>query len=165
MAIKTIKALREDAETALATGVANREQLRSAVPALVALQNAERSMRLRLKETQSVIQALSEACSKYAHEHPEYVFDQTFSVSPIGVESGDVEIDGKTYHFSHGFEGFVRAEPGKQLTQDFLKSLPEGWAKSKLELDLTEMKRQHVTIEEAEEHGLARKFKDTWFEM
>ena len=60
MAIKTIKALREDAETALAAGVANREQLRSAVPALVALQNAERSMRLRLKETQAVIQSLSE---------------------------------------------------------------------------------------------------------
>ena len=165
MAMKNIKTLREEAEALVKAGVANREQLRSAVPALVALQNAERSLQLRAKETRAVIQALSDACSAYAHRHPEYVFDQTFSVSPIGVESGDVEIDGRTYHFSHGFEGFVRAEPGKQLTQDFLKSLPEGWAKSKLELDLTEMKRQHVTIEEAEEHGLARKFKDAWFEM
>ena len=37
MAMKSMKALRENAEAALETGVANREQPRSAVPALVAL--------------------------------------------------------------------------------------------------------------------------------
>ena len=59
MAMKSIKVLREIAEAALEAGVANREQLRNAVPALVALQNAERSMQLRIKETRAVIQALS----------------------------------------------------------------------------------------------------------
>ena len=164
MAIKTIKALREDAETALATGVANREQLRSAVPALVALQNAERSMRLRLKETQAVIQSLSEACSKYAHEHPEYVFDQTFSVSPIGVESGDIEIDGRTYHFTHGFDGYVRTEPSETLTQEFLKGLPEGWAKSRLSLDTTALNKAKPSDDDLAEFGLMRKVKESWFE-
>ena len=106
MAMKSMKDLREIAEAALATGVANKEQLKSAVPALVALQNAKRSMELRIKETKDVIEALSAACSAYAHEHPEYVFNQSFSVSPIGVESGDIEIDGKTYHFTHGFDGY-----------------------------------------------------------
>ena len=164
MAIKTIKALREDAETALAAGVANREQLRSAVPALVALQNAERSMRLRLKETQAVIQSLSEACSKYAHEHPEYVFDQTFSVSPIGVESGDLEIDGRTYHFTHGFDGYVRTEPSETLTQEFLKGLPEGWTKSRLSLDTTALNKAKPSDDDLAEFGLMRKVKESWFE-
>ena len=91
MAMKSMKDLREIAEAALATGVANKEQLQSAVPALVALQNAKRSMELRIKETKEVIEALSAACSAYAHRHPEYVFNQSFSVSPIGVESGDRE--------------------------------------------------------------------------
>ena len=108
MAMKNIKTLREEAEALVKAGVATREQLRGAVPALVALQSAERSLQLRIKETRAVIQALSDACSAYAHKHPEYVFDQTFSVSPIGVESGDIEIDGRTYHFTHGFDGYVR---------------------------------------------------------
>ena len=67
MAMKSMKGLREIAEAALATGVANKEQLQSAVPALVALQNAKRSMELRIKETKEVIEALSAACSAYAH--------------------------------------------------------------------------------------------------
>lgn len=160
---KKIKTLREKAEELLKAGIANRDQLEAALPALVALQKAGRSQKRHVVETDAVIRALSDACSAYARKHPDYVFDQTFLVSPIGVESGDIEIDGTTYHFSHGFDGFVRAEPGKLLTQDFLKELPEGWAKSKLELDLTEMKRLNVTVEEAGEHGLVRKFKDTWF--
>ena len=165
MAIKTIKVLREDAESALAAGVANREQLRGAVPALVALQNAERSMRLRLKETQAVIQSLSEACSKYAHEHPEYVFDQTFSVSPIGVESGDIEVDGRTYHFTHGFDGYVRTAQGETLTQAFLEGLPEGWAKSRLQLDTTAINKAKPADADLAEFGLMRKAKDAWFEV
>ena len=165
MAMKSIKVLREIAEAALETGVANREQLRSAVPALVALQNAERSMQLRIKETRAVIQALSEACSAYAHEHPEYVFSQSFSVSPIGVESGDLEVDGKTYHFAHGFDGYDRAEQGQKMTQEFLKTLPAGWTKSKLELDKSAVNKAKPTEEVLAEAGLVRKVKQTWTEI
>ena len=165
MAMKSIKVLREIAEAALETGVANREQLRSAVHALVALQSAERSLQLRAKETRAVIQALSDACSAYARTHPEYVFDQTFSVSPIGVESGDIEIDGKTYHFAHGFDGYDRAEQGQKMTQAFLDSLPKGWTKSKLELDKSAVNRAKPTEAELSEAGLVRKVKQTWTEI
>ena len=165
MAMKNIKTLREEAEKLLKAGVANREQLMDAVPALVALQNAERSMQLRVKETRAVIQALSDACSAYARKHPEYVFDQTFSVSPIGVESGDVEIDGRTYHFTHGFDGYVRTETGETLTQEFLKELPEGWAKSRLSLDTTAINKAKPSDEDLDEFGLMRKVKETWFEV
>ena len=164
MAMKSMKDLREIAEAALATGVANKEQLKSAVPALVALQNAKRSMELRIKETKEVIEALSAACSAYAHRHPEYVFNQSFSVSPIGVESGDIEIDGKTYHFTHGFDGYVRTEQGETLTQAFLEGLPEGWAKSRLQLDTTAINKAKPADADLAEFGLMRKAKDAWFE-
>ena len=163
--MKSMKALRENAEAALETGVANREQLRSAVPALVALQGAVRSMQLRIKESQEVMQALSEACSAYAHEHPEYVFSQSFSVSPIGVESGDLEIDGKTYHFAHGFDGYERAERGQTMTQAFLATLPKGWTKSKLELDKSAVNKAKPTEDDLAEVGLVRKVKQTWTEL
>ena len=165
MAMKSMKELREDAEAVLEEGVANREQLRSAVPALVALQDAVRSLQRRIKETQEVMQALSGACSAYAHAHPEYVFNQSFSVSPIGVESGDIEIDGKTYHFAHGFDGYDRAEQGQKLTQAFLATLPEGWTKSKLELDKSAVNRAKPTEAELSEAGLVRKIKQTWTEI
>ena len=165
MAMKNIRTLREEAEALARAGVANREQLRAAVPALVALQCADKALQLRIKETRAVIQALSEACSAYARRHPEYVFDQTFSVSPIGVESGDVEIDGRTYHFTHGFDGYVRTEQGETLTQEFLKGLPEGWAKSRLQLDTTAINKAKPGDEDLAEFGLMRKAKDAWFEV
>ena len=165
MAMKAMKDLREEAAAALAAGVTNREQLRSAVPALVALQNAKRSMERRIKETKEVIEALSAACSAYAHRHPEYVFNQSFSVSPIGVESGDLEIDGKNYHFAHGFDGYERAEQGQSMTQAFLATLPEGWTKSKLELDKSAVGRAKPTEDDLAEVGLVRKVKQTWTEL
>ena len=165
MAMKNIKTLREEAEALVEAGVANREQLRNAVPALVALQSAERSLQLRVKETRAVIQALSDACSAYAHKYPEYVFDQTFSVSPIGVESGDIVIDGRTYHFTHGFDGYVRAEPSETMTQAFLKRLPEGWAKSRLSLDTTAVNNERPSDEKLAKYGLMRKVKESWFEV
>ena len=165
MAMKSIKTLREEAEALVEAGVANREQLRGAVPALVALQKAEKAQSQRLKETQAVIQALSDACSAYARRLKEYVFEQTFSVSPIGVESGDIEIDGRTYHFTHGFDGYVRTEPSETLTQEFLKGLPEGWAKSRLSLDTTAMNKAKLSDEDLAEFGLMRKVKESWFEV
>ena len=165
MAMKKIQALREEAEALVAAGVANREQLRKAVPALVALQGAAKSQARHLKDTRAVIQALSDACSAYAHRHPEYVFDQTFSVSPIGVESGDIEIDGRTYHFMHGFDGYVRTEPNETLTQEFLNGLPEGWAKSHLALDTTAINKAKPSDDDLAEFGLMRKVKESWFEV
>ena len=162
--MKGIKTLREEAEALVGAGVANREQLRAAVPALVALQKAERAQSQHVKETQAVIRALSDACSAYARKHPEYVFDQTFSVSPIGVESGDIEVDGRTYHFTHGFDGYVRTEQGETLTQEFLKGLPEGWAKPRLQLDTTALNKAKLKDADLAEFGLMRKVKDAWFE-
>ena len=162
----SLKKLRESAEAALAAGVANKAQLIEAVPALVELQKRIKSLQANVTASAKVAEALSKLCSDYAHGHPQFVFDQTFSVSPIGVESGDLTIDGATYHFSYGFDGYMRADPGQKLTQDFLAGLPDGWAKPKLEIDATAIKNATATDDDAlAANGLMRKTKCKWSEL
>ena len=93
------------------------------------------------------------------------MFNQSFSVSPIGVEAGNLEIDGKTYHFAHGFDGYERAERGQTMTQAFLATLPKGWTKSKLELDKSAVNKATPTEDDLAEVGLVRKVKQTWTEL
>ena len=162
MATQTLKTLREEAQKALNDGIANKKQLLAAVPALVALQNAAKAAKMKLKETQEVAEALSKACSDYARNHKEHVFDDTYSVSPIGVESGDLEIDGTTYHFSYGFDGYTCSDPGLTKTQGFLKGLKSGWAKQKYELNTVAINKDKPTDEELSNYGLMRKVKQTW---
>ena len=69
-----MKKLRAAAEELLAAGVNNKAQLEAAVPALVALQSAERAVSARINETRAVIEQLSAACSDYAREHLAHVF-------------------------------------------------------------------------------------------
>ena len=161
----TLKKLREDAEAALEAGVANKAQLVEAVPALVALQERIVQTQKSINAAKKVVEALTKLCSDYAHDHPQFVFDQAFSVSPIGGESGDLEIGEITYHYSRGFDGYIRTEPGKLLTQDFLSGLPDGWAKKKLELDVTAVANANLSADALAEHGLKRKPRYKWTEL
>ena len=86
------------------------------------------------------------------------------AVSAIGVASGDLEIDGRTYHFSRGFDGYCRTEQGASMSQGFLKTLPKGWTKQRLELSATGVSKADPGEAELAEHGLARKVKDVWLE-
>ncbi len=165
MATKTIKTLREEASVLLEGGVKNYEQLAAALPALIALQDAIAAAKKHLDASKEVARALSAACSKYAHEHTEYVFNLGFSVSPIGVESGDMGLDGRVYHFLHGFDGYMCSEQGKTISQKLLAELPEGLAKSKLELDVTALNKADLDNEELEKIGLMRKVKEVWTEL
>ena len=161
MARQTLKARREAAEALLDAGVSNRQQLQAAVPAAVELQDAAKRMWSALSAAKDIAHRLMEACSEYAHEHPAHVFDETFSVSPVGVESGDVLIDGCVYHYSRGFDGYVRTEPGALMTQEFIQSLPDGWSKEKYELDVTGIKAA-ADADALEAAGLKRKVKSSW---
>ena len=81
------------------------------------------------------------------------------------MESGDVEIDGRTYHFTHGFDGYVRTEPGEKLTQEFLKGLPEGLAKPSLSLDTAAVNKSKLDDRGLAKLGLMRKEKYAWAEI
>jgi len=165
MSKDTLKELRAKAEDAIKNGIRNKDQLLAAVPDMVELQKAVAGARKRLSETTEVLNECMRLCSEYAHAHPEHVFSESFSVSPIGVESGDVVIDGRNYHYAYGYDGYQRIDKTQRLTQDFLASLPDGWAKSKLELDATAIKNDKPTSDDLEAAGLERKPKLAWCEF
>ena len=162
MSKKSMKALREEAEAVLKAGVANKQQLFAAVPTMIALQDAVHHMNATIKASNEVLRELVEACSAYAQEHPDYIFDKSFLVSPIGVESGDVTIDGCSYHYSRGFDGYGCCDPREQMSQAFLRALPEGWANSSLKIDTTAINKANPTAEDLAANGLQRKIKNTW---
>ena len=51
------------------------------------------------------------------------------------------------------------------MTQAFLATLPEGWTKSKLELDKSAVNKAKPTEDDLAEVGLVRKVKQTWTEI
>lgn len=164
MAKLTLKALRENAESALVEGVANKDQLDRAVPALVALQDALRAAKANYDETRKVADLLSDACAEYAHEHTDYVFGNTFSISPIGVESGDITIGGRIFHYSRGFDGYMRDNPSEKMTKSFIAGLPPEWTKQKLELNASAVNALNLTDDALAEYGLSHKVRQGWFE-
>ena len=163
--IKTLKVLREEAEAALAGGVANMEQLTAAVPALVELQNAVESMAKRLKATQEVVRDLGAECAKYALAHPAHVFDRTFSVAPSGAKSGYLAVGERTFHFARRNDGYERTDPALTMTQEFLAALPSDWTRQRLALDRTGIANANATAEQLAENGLVRRVKDLWSEV
>jgi len=78
-----------------------------------------------------------------------------------GVKHGDVDVDGKLYHFASGFGKLIRLD-GDNLTQSFLDELPKKWVKGKIEIDLTAINRLGVTDDELKAAGLVRSANNVW---
>ncbi|MBQ4198333.1 MAG: hypothetical protein II649_00480 [Kiritimatiellae bacterium] len=149
---------------ALETGVANKEQLKAAIPVLEMLQQNAKSMAAIARSMTETAAKLSAACAKYALAHPEHVFGETLSVAPSGAISGDMEIDGRTFHFTHGFDGYAHIDPARKMTQEFLANLPCGWTKRMLKLDVAGVKKSGPSDDELASRGLVRKVADAWSE-
>ena len=162
----TMKDLRETAEELLAAGINNKEQLAAALPTLIALQGAVKSTASNLKKSREAVGKLSDACAKYAVAHEKYVFGEACVKMPDGELRGDFAADdGRIYHLTHGVDGYCRTDPCEWATQEFLESLPEGWARSKLELSTTGINSLKVSDEKLSEYGLMHKEKNIWSEL
>ena len=74
-------------------------------------------------------------------------------------------VDGRTYHFSLGFDGYEHEDPAQKKTQEFLASLPKAWTKTKIELNTSGINKAKPTDEELSKHHLVRKFKKVWTEI
>jgi len=157
---KSLKQLREAAEAALESGVGTKGALLSTVPLLVEFQEAVESANKTAKRCKEVAAELSAACSKYALDH-QSVFDEGLVLVGKGVRNGDLTIEETTYHFASGY-GSPKRLDGDALSQDFLGGLPEGWTKTKLELDTTGINRLKVEDEELGRAGLYRPEKNEW---
>ena len=158
---ETIKELRERADEMISAGIANKDALFAALPVLTALQAKAESAKRNLAASVKTLTQLSELCSRYALVHESVFEKKRLVANQQGVRTGDVVLDEATYHFSSGYDGYVRNTPDK-LTQDFLAALPEKWRKPSLKLDVSGINEDAPSDEELAEHGLAPKVRNVW---
>jgi len=159
----TMKELHEQVEEFGAVGTAG--DLYRGVPLLCDGIARVRAVSASLTALSKLLGKLSEKCSKYVLEHPACL-DNGIETSAIGVKSGDITIDGKTYHFASGFGTPVREDGGK-LTQEFLTNLPDGWFKVMAKLDTTGIERLVGTAnmsDQLKNYGLVRPANNVWTE-
>jgi len=159
----TLKEIREGADAI--GSVANKAELREAVKLLVAGCDRLAEMGKTIKVVAKALGKLNEKCSSYALEHPACFDGGGLAVSQIGVLSGDLTVDGETYHFASGYGTPVRAD-GQPMTQGFLSGLPDKWTKAMLHLDTTGIMqllgKGEKFAEEIAKHGLVRPAKNQW---
>ena len=160
MAKGTVKALHEQAEDALAAGIAERGALEGALRLWASLDEriaGLRSMESRLADDKK---RLAEMCSEFAVEHPAEAFDDGLREVRSRQERGSVTLaDGGRFSFTRSATGIVRAEGGN-FSQEFLESLPKAWTNRKLELSKSGLK--DADDAEMASHGLLRTVECSW---
>ena len=156
-----LKELREEAVELVKAGIENREALETALPILLELLSALSSMAKTLKSCKEVAEKLSDKCSNYAVEHPSVFVGKKLNTTEKGVKVGDVELGDKIYHLACGYDGFVR-QSGDPMSQSFLESLPDGWAKSSLKLDTGAINKLATSMADLDKYDLMQKPKNVW---
>ncbi len=164
MAKKTAKQIVEELTEMNTAGVSNFNSLKTAVPLIVEAQKRTEFLQSSAKEIKEASDELSAMTSAYAVAHLDHVFDE-IDRQPGGTVTGDISIDGRSYHFVDGFKGYERTEDGAKFDQKYLATLAEqGLAKTKLELDQTEIYRRKLSAEDTAALGFARKPNRVWSE-
>ena len=161
MAAKTLKALSDEVASANENGITNRETFEAGVPLILAGKARIKKLREGLKAFEEALDKLGEKCRVYAFEHDSV--QTSYDVHPDGVISVESEINENTYHVAYCFANWKRDEDGKKLDQPFLATLPQGYAKAKLELvDSVVTKAWEEDPTAVEELGLTRPRKTVW---
>jgi len=160
MSTRTIATVRTEAQSFVERKVTTRADLVEALPVLIELADAVKSAKRMYDMSREILTQLNDACADYALEHPS-VFEEGLATSAKGVRSGDVMIDDVVYHLASGYGSPVRID-GEQLTQEFLSSLPQDWAKASWKLDTTGLNRLGVNDQQLEDRGLFRPAKNVW---
>ena len=140
--------------------VGNAEQLKAAAPIIAEGLAAIKGTLALIRLTGVSLGKLNDKASKYALEHPT-VFNDGLHTSPKGVVSGDLDVDGTTFHFASGY-GEPKRIDGDAMSQEFLEGLPAAWIKSRLSINTTGINACGVTVDELEEKGLFRPAKNEW---
>ncbi len=159
----TIKTLKEQIAALSEAGVSNKNALTAAVPLIVDAQNHIAHLRASTNELKTAVEELAAQASAYAIAHTSHVFG-SIETHPCGTLTGDIEIDGRLFHFAAGHKGYTRIDEGTNLDKSFLAALPNAWTKMKRELDVTAIGRLNVTVDELAECGLKPKENNVWSE-
>lgn len=158
MKCRSFKLIRADIDSL--APITNKESFLAALPLIVEAATKIKAMRATIKKIGDLADALNDKASAYALGH-ESVFADGLRPDGKGVLHGNVEVEGRLFHFSAGFKGYMRSD-GDSMTQGFLDGLPEKWTRGKLELDATGIERLGVTSEQLEKAGLVRKPNNVW---
>lgn len=152
--------LKMRAETLLDGGINTKEKYLEALPLLFALRQAEVSVKGFLKAVKECADALSDEAASYAKEHVT-ALDEPLQEIGGGMSRGSVTVNGQTYMLTIS-KGELKRTTGDNMTQPFLKTLPQAWTRPKLELDATAIKSQNVTEDKLFKYGLFRPENRTW---
>ena len=146
----------EEAEGLLGAKINSGVKLRAALVTMGSFDTVIKAADAHLKAIKVLREELAEACSKYALKH-ETVFDEALTTLPCGTRTGTITVDDRVYAFKSGLGKVVRSNPGDQLTQAFLRTLPKYLVKEMLELNVTGVKLAIL-----ENLGMTRKIINEW---
>lgn len=155
----TMKKLREEAEAI--EEINSKEELIKALAVLAKMQELNEINESIVNKCKKIAGNLSELCAAYAASHQE-VFDGGSMIrNQNGVHVGDITEGVLIYHLACGFRGYIRSN-GENLTQDFIASLPKGWKKSSLSLNVTGINIAVAKGADPSAYGLIDKPNNDW---
>jgi len=155
----TFKELCQNA-TVFSSKVSNATELNQALPIIFELVESVKVHADCVKRGQEIIKDAFKACSDYAIKHPG-CFDNGLNEIKNRIKAGDITLDGVTYHFESGYNGYKR-KVGGNMTKEFLESLPENWYKQTCTINTSGINAEAPTDEELDHYGLKRNIKHDW---
>ena len=129
-----VQELIDDAGSIVKNGVENRAQFDEAMSLYGELGCQAAKAAAAEKLLGGLVKALGALTAEYAIGHKS-VFTEPLTEIKDGVKNGIVEVNETQYRLTVSL-GDPKRISGSNMTQDFLKRLPEGWCKSSLKLNV-----------------------------
>ena len=129
-----VQELIDNAGSIVQNGVENRAQFDEAMSLYGELVCQAAKAAAASKLLGELVKGLGALTAEYAIGH-KAVFTEPLTDFKDGVRNGVVDVDGKQYRLTVSL-GDPKRISGANMTQEFLKRLPEGWCKSSLKLNV-----------------------------
>ena len=129
-----VAGLIDNAGSIVKNGVENRAQFDEAMSLYGELVCQAAKAAAASKLLGELVKGLGALTAEYAIGH-KAVFTEPLTDFKDGVRNGVVDVDGKQYRLTVSL-GDPKRISGANMTQEFLKRLPEGWCKSSLKLNV-----------------------------
>ena len=129
-----VAGLIDNAGSIVQNGVENRAQFDEAMSLYGELVCQAAKAAAASKLLGELVKGLGALTAEYAIGH-KAVFTEPLTDFKDGVRNGVVDVDGKQYRLTVSL-GDPKRISGANMTQEFLKRLPEGWCKSSLKLNV-----------------------------
>ena len=154
-----VQELIDNAGSIIENGVENRAQFDEAMSLYGELVCQAAKAAAASKLLGELVKGLGALTAEYAIGH-KTVFTEPLTEIKDGVRNGVVDVDGKQYRLTVSL-GKPKRVSGANMTQDFLKRLPESWCSSSLKLNVGAL--ADVDEKTLAKHDLERKEVGKWW--